>query len=75
MERTKEYFQNLIRELAKLPQEVEWVEFKCNNKDPERIAMYISGISNAAALWGKPAGYLVWGIENEKHRIIGTTFN
>jgi len=75
MERSKEYFQSLIRELAKLPQEVEWAEFKCNNKDPERIAMYISGISNAAALWGKPVGYIVWGIENEKHRIVGTAFN
>ena len=42
--RSTEYLQSLVRELAKLSDEVEWVEFKCNNKDPERIAKYISGL-------------------------------
>lgn len=46
--RSTEYLQSLVRELAKLSDEVEWVEFKCNNKDPERIAKYISGLSNSA---------------------------
>lgn len=36
--RTEEYLRSVVRELVKLPVEVEWVEFKCNNKDPERIA-------------------------------------
>lgn len=57
--RTTEYLQSLVRELAKLSDEVEWVEFKCNNKDPERIAKYISGLSNSATLWEKPKGYLL----------------
>lgn len=73
--RTTAYLQSLIRELTKLPDEVEWVEFKCNNKDPERIAKYISGLSNSATLWEKPKGYLVWGIDDTTHSIRGTTFD
>ncbi len=35
--KTEEYLQSVVRELVKMPDEVEWVEFKCNNKDPERM--------------------------------------
>lgn len=73
--RSTEYLQSLVRELAKLSDEVEWVEFKCNNKDPERIAKYISGLSNSATLWEKPKAYLVWGIDDTTHKIVGTTFD
>ena len=73
--RTTEYLQSLVRELTKLSDEVEWVEFKCNNKDPERIAKYISGLSNAATLWEKPKAYLVWGIDDTTHSIKGTKFD
>ncbi len=72
--RTKEYLQSLVRELAKLSDEVEWVEYKCNNKDSERIVKYISGLSNAATLCEKPKAYLVWGIDDTTHAISGTTF-
>ncbi len=34
--RTEEYLRSVVRELVKLPAEAELVEFKCNNKDPER---------------------------------------
>lgn len=44
--RSIEYLQSLVRELAKLTDETEWVEFKCNNKDPERIVKYVSAISS-----------------------------
>ena len=59
--KTLDYLRSLVRELAGLPTEIERVEFKCNNDDPERIAKYISGLSNAATLEGNPHGYLVWG--------------
>lgn len=72
--KTLGYLRSLVRELTSLPTEIERVEFKCNNDDPERIARYISGLSNAAALEGNPHGYLVWGIDNDTHEIIGTTF-
>lgn len=45
-----EYLQSLVRELVKLPTETEWVEFKCNNKEPQLIGEYISALSNSAAL-------------------------
>ena len=38
LKRSTEYYQSLLREFIKLPTEVEWIEFKVNNKDPERIA-------------------------------------
>ena len=31
--RSVEYLQSLVRELAKLPDETEWVEFKCNESN------------------------------------------
>lgn len=68
------YLRSLVRELASLPDEIERVEFKSNNEDPERIAKYISGLSNAAALEENPYGYLVWGVDNDTHEIVGTTF-
>jgi hypothetical protein len=40
----------LLRELTALPTEVEWVEFKCNNQNPEEMGEYLSALANAAAL-------------------------
>lgn len=65
---------DLIRTLVALPDEVEWVEFKVNNNNPDEIGEYLSAISNSAALHGKPAGYIVWGVEDRTHRIVGTSF-
>ena len=72
--RSEEYLQSLVRELTKLPQETEWVEFKGNNQDPQLIGEYISALSNTAALWGRPKAYIVWGIEDGSHKVIGTNF-
>lgn len=63
-----------LTELCALSAETEWVEFKHNNSNPEEIGEYLSALSNAAALHGRPAGYIVWGIENGTHRLLGTTF-
>ena len=35
-----DYLQHLVRELAALPKETEWVEFKENNANPEDIGEY-----------------------------------
>ena len=72
--RSIEYFQSLVKELSKYPDETEWIEFKCNVNDPQMIGEYISALSNSAALSGKPKGYVVWGINNESHDIEGTVF-
>lgn len=65
----------LVNNLRGLPSETEWVEFKHNNAEPEEIGEYISALSNGAALNGQPCGYLVWGIKNGTHKILGTTFD
>ena len=64
----------LLKSLRALPHETEWVEFKHNDAEPEEIGEYVSALSNSSALLGKEAGYVVWGIENETHKIVGTSF-
>jgi ATP-dependent DNA helicase RecG len=73
--RTVEYLDSLLRELQSLPKESEWVEFKQNNEDPQMIGEYISALSNSAALHEKTQAYLVWGINDETHDIVGTSFS
>ncbi len=72
--RSPEYLRSLLQELITLPQEAEWVEFKHNNANPEMIGEYISALANSAVLLGKVNAYLVWGIDNTSHDVIGTIF-
>ncbi|MBE0469370.1 MAG: putative DNA binding domain-containing protein [Methyloprofundus sp.] len=74
VDRSLVYLQSLLKELCSLPQETEWVEFKQNNDDPVMIGEYISALANSAALLGKQSAYVVWGVEDASHAIIGTTF-
>lgn len=64
----------LLRELIALPVEAEWVEFKCNNDHPEEMGEYLSALANAAALLRRDRAYIVWGIEDATHKVVGTTF-
>lgn len=75
IDRSTEYLLSLLNELRKLPRETEWVEFKHNNDDPEEIGEYLSALANAAALTGKVHAYLIWGVDNDTHDVIGTTVN
>ncbi len=74
-DRSAEYLTGLVRELCKQPAETEWLEFKHNNFDPQEIGEYLSALANSAALCGKANAYLVWGIEDDTHAIVGTTFS
>ena len=69
---TTEHLQGLLRELCRLPQETEWVEFKHNNADAPVIGEYISALANSAALLGKQLAYVVWGIDDATHSVLGT---
>jgi predicted HTH transcriptional regulator len=51
------------------------VEFKSNNDHPEEIGEYISAVANAAALTERSNGYVVWGVRDSDHALIGTTFD
>ncbi|HST57204.1 MAG TPA: ATP-binding protein [Longimicrobium sp.] len=64
----------LVNGLVLGEHELEWVEFKQNNSDPSEIGQYISAIANSAALHGERVGFMVWGVEDASHQIIGTTF-
>ncbi|MBF8253592.1 MAG: putative ATPase, AAA 4 family, partial [Deltaproteobacteria bacterium] len=66
---------HLLKSLLALPTETEWVEFKHNNDAPEEIGKYLSALANSAALHGREAGYIVWGVEDVTWRAVGTTAN
>lgn len=72
--RSTEYLVGLVSELCKLPRETEWVEFKENNEQPRLIGEYLSALSNAAALEGKAFAYVLWGVQDDDHAIVGTRF-
>ncbi len=72
--RSNDYHIGLVRELCKLPIETEWVEFKVNNQASHEIGEYISALANAAALNGKANGYMIWGVDDGTHSIVGSNF-
>jgi predicted HTH transcriptional regulator len=65
----------ILTTLVALPHESEWVEFKHNFHSPEEIGERISALSNSAALCDKSFAYIVFGIEDGTHEIVGTTFH
>lgn len=70
--RDEEYLKNLVEELRKFPKETSWLEFKRNFYEPQVIGEYISALSNAAAMNNIPYGYLIFGIDDNTHEIVGT---
>ena len=73
--RSAEYLVSLVQELRNFPRETEWVEFKVNSYVHQEIGEYISALANSAALLGKPFAYVVWGIADQDHAVVGTSFN
>jgi len=63
-----------LDELRALRKETEWVEFKVNYINRGKIGQHISALSNSACLYEKKNAYLVYGIENETHKVVGTKF-
>lgn len=74
MIRDEDYWRSVVHELVALPGETGWLEFKHNNGDPQEIGEYISALANSAAIEGKSRAYLVWGVSNDNHEILGTNF-
>jgi len=72
--RSDDYIKSLILELLKQPKETEWLELKHNNTNPETIGEYISALSNSAALNGKTNAYMIWGVDDNSHKLLGTSF-
>ena len=63
----------LVKELCKQPNESGWVEFKHNNWSPEMIGEDISALANSAVLADRNNAYMIWGVDDSTHEIIGTT--
>lgn len=65
----------LLDRLRALPTETEWLEFKRNYAEPRQVGEYLSALANEACLQGQPRGYLVFGIDNTTHDVVGTQFD
>jgi ATP-dependent DNA helicase RecG len=70
---TEKALKNLIDELRALPSETEWVEFKEKRCEPNEVGEYISALSNSACLHDKDKAYLVFGIKDKTHQVVGTS--
>ncbi|MDA7964393.1 ATP-binding protein, partial [Ruegeria sp.] len=66
---------DLVNDLRKQPAETPWLEFKSSLNDHDKIGHLISALSNSARLEGKESAFLVWGIEDGSHNVVGTTFD
>ena len=64
-----------LNELLSYEYEKEWLEFKENWYDREEIGEYISALANAAALCCVPYAYMIWGVNDKSHKVLGTTFD
>src|SRR5262245_41303320 len=53
--------------------ECAWVEFKESWYDAQKIGRYASALANGARIDDKPYGYVVWGISDEDHSVVGTS--
>jgi predicted HTH transcriptional regulator len=65
---------DLLDRLRQEPTETEWLEFKINDEEPQAIGEYISALSNSASLHGQEYGYLVFGLKDQTHELVGTDF-
>lgn len=73
---TSEELTCLLDMLLRLPAETEVVEFKKaeRNFDDRDLGQYFSALSNEANLKGKSSAWLVLGVENKTHEVVGSNY-
>ena len=73
---TAEQLNSILHSLCSLSAENEIVEFKeaKNNYDFSKLGKYFSALSNEANLKGISCAWLVFGVEDKKHQIVGSQF-
>lgn len=76
MIQTEYELRQILQQLRNLTAENEIVEFKeaKNGYDFNKLGKYFSALSNEANLKGRPFAWLVFGVENKKHSIVGSQF-
>ncbi len=62
----------LLEQLCSEPRETEWLEFKHDRFEPDQYGEYVSALANSAILHNQRHAYLVFGIEDKTHEIVGT---
>lgn len=65
-------FKKLIDALISRPTETEWVEFIDNFHSNDEIGERIAAISNSALLKNMSFGYIVFGVDDKTHKVVGT---
>ena len=73
--RENEYYADVVQQLARLPAETDWFEFKENNVSVQTLGRNISALANAAVLSNREVAYIVWGVQDGSHDIVGTRFS
>ena len=73
---TETQLKRTLNDLRSLDSENEIVEFKeaKNNYDFTKLGKYFSALSNEANLCSKPYGWLVFGVKDNDHSIVGTQY-
>lgn len=65
----------LVEQLVSRSTESQTVEFKQSNDDAFMIGKDISALANAAVMEGRDYAYMLWGVDDSTHEIVGTSFN
>lgn len=73
---TVEELTNILDSLLNLPAETEVVEFKkaSNGFGDQELGQYFSALSNEANLKGMSHAWLVFGVENHTHEVVGSQY-
>lgn len=70
-----ENLETLVNRLRQYESETNWFEFKHNNYDPDMIGQDISALANSVAYMEKSCAYMIWGIHDTTHEVVGTKFD
>jgi ATP-dependent DNA helicase RecG len=73
---TEQELNKILSNATALPAETEIVEFKeaKESYDFDKIGKYFSALSNEANLKGKSCAWLIFGVEDAKHQIVGSRY-
>lgn len=70
-----ENLETLVNRLRQYESETSWFEFKHNNYEPDMIGQDISALANGAAYMEKSCAYMIWGIDDMTHEVVGTKYD
>jgi ATP-dependent DNA helicase RecG len=51
------------------------IEFKRNWNDSKDIGEYVSALGNSAVLEQQSSAWMIWGVDDKTHEVVGTTFD